>query len=99
VHPDVIDRRMLDRALSGVPPADVARFRDACARWRRMRVPVDGKNGRPAHRGPQVHCLKPKALAARAGERAAIPLQQRRGQDPDLLHDQHPHRWAALIAW
>src|SRR5215472_9394659 len=31
---DVIDRRMLDRALSGVPAADAARVRDACGRWR-----------------------------------------------------------------
>jgi len=38
---DVIDRRMLDRALSGVPAADTARVREACARWRRVRVAVD----------------------------------------------------------
>ena len=38
---DVIDRRLLDRALSGVPAADAARARDACARWRRVRVAVD----------------------------------------------------------
>ena len=38
---DVIDRRLLDRALSGVPAADAARVRDACARWRRVRVAVD----------------------------------------------------------
>ena len=38
---DVIDRRLLDRALAGVPAADAARVRDACARWRRVRVAVD----------------------------------------------------------
>jgi hypothetical protein len=38
---DNIDRRLLDRALSGVPAADAARVRDACARWRRVRVAVD----------------------------------------------------------
>lgn len=38
---DVTDRRLLDRALSGVPAADAARVRDACARWRRVRVAVD----------------------------------------------------------
>ena len=32
---------MLDGALSGVPAADAARVRDACARWRRVRVAVD----------------------------------------------------------
>src|SRR5947208_15164923 len=36
-----VDRRRLDRALSGVPAADAARVRDACARWRRVRVAVD----------------------------------------------------------
>jgi DDE superfamily endonuclease len=30
-----------------------------------------GKNGRPAHRGPEVHCLEPQALAAAAGERGS----------------------------
>jgi hypothetical protein len=35
---DVTGRRMLDRALSGVPAADAARVRDACARWRRVRA-------------------------------------------------------------
>ncbi|MGH3193444.1 MAG: transposase [Streptosporangiaceae bacterium] len=38
---DITDRRLLDRALSGVPAADAARVRDACARWRRVRVAVD----------------------------------------------------------
>jgi hypothetical protein len=38
---DNIDQRLLDRALSGVPAADAARVRDACARWRRVRVAVD----------------------------------------------------------
>ena len=38
---DVIDRRMLDGALSGVPAADAARVRGAYARWRRVRVAVD----------------------------------------------------------
>ena len=38
---DVTDRRMLDQALSGVPAADAARVRDACARWSRPRIAVD----------------------------------------------------------
>ena len=38
---DVTGRRLLDRALAGVPTADAARVRDACARWRRVRVAVD----------------------------------------------------------
>ena len=38
---DVIDHRLLGRALSGLPAADAARVRDACARWRRTRVAVD----------------------------------------------------------
>ena len=38
---DVIDRGLLDRALAGVPAADAARVRDACARWSRVRVAVD----------------------------------------------------------
>jgi len=38
---DFVDRVMLDRALSGVPAADAARVRDACARWSRPRVAVD----------------------------------------------------------
>jgi DDE superfamily endonuclease len=35
---DVIDRRLPDRALSGVPAEDTARVRDACARWSRLRI-------------------------------------------------------------
>lgn len=38
---DAIDHGLVDRALSGVPAADAARVRDACARWRRVRVAVD----------------------------------------------------------
>jgi DDE superfamily endonuclease len=38
---DVTGRRLLDRALAGVPAADATRVRDACARWRRVRVAVD----------------------------------------------------------
>jgi hypothetical protein len=38
---DVIDRGLLDRALAGVPAADAARVRDACAGGRRVRVAVD----------------------------------------------------------
>ena len=38
---DAVDRRALDRAMAGVPAADAARVRDACARWRRARVAVD----------------------------------------------------------
>src|SRR5262249_57459870 len=30
-----------------------------------------GKSGRPAHRGPEVHCLEPKALAAAARGRGS----------------------------
>jgi hypothetical protein len=38
---DVTDRGMLEQALSGVPAADAARVRDACARWSRPRIAVD----------------------------------------------------------
>jgi hypothetical protein len=38
---DVIDHGALDRALAGVPAAQVAQVRDACARWSRVRVAVD----------------------------------------------------------
>jgi hypothetical protein len=38
---DVIDRGMLDRALSGLPAAQAAQVRDACARWDRVRVAID----------------------------------------------------------
>jgi hypothetical protein len=38
---DVIDPGALDRALSGLPAADAARVRDACARWSRPRIAVD----------------------------------------------------------
>ncbi len=38
---DVIDRGLLDRALAGIPAADAARVRDACARWTRLRLAVD----------------------------------------------------------
>jgi hypothetical protein len=38
---DVIDRDLLDRALSGVPADQAARVRDACGRWSRVRVAVD----------------------------------------------------------
>jgi hypothetical protein len=38
---DVADRGLLDRALAGTPAADAAQVRDACARWRRVRVAVD----------------------------------------------------------
>jgi hypothetical protein len=38
---DVIDHGLLDRALSGLPEGQAAQVRDACARWRRVRVAVD----------------------------------------------------------
>jgi hypothetical protein len=38
---DVIDHGVLDRALAGVPAAQAAQVRDACARWSRVRVAVD----------------------------------------------------------
>jgi hypothetical protein len=38
---DVIGHGLLDRALSGLPEGQVAQVRDACARWRRVRVAVD----------------------------------------------------------
>jgi DDE superfamily endonuclease len=56
----------LTDGLAGCPahilvrlPAGSVFYRDA--------VTWDGKNGRPAHRGPEVHCLEPEALAAAAG--------------------------------
>jgi hypothetical protein len=49
---DVTGRRMLDRALSGVPAADAARVRDACARWDRVRVAVDAT----AYPRPRAEC-------------------------------------------
>ena len=38
---DVIGYGLLDRALSGLPEGQAAQVRDACARWRRVRVAVD----------------------------------------------------------
>ncbi len=38
---DVIDRGLLEKALAGLPAADAARVRDACARWTRLRFAVD----------------------------------------------------------
>ena len=38
---DVIDHRLLDRALAGLSPDDASRVRDACARWSRLRFAVD----------------------------------------------------------
>ena len=38
---DVIDHRLLDKALAGLPPDDARRVRDACARWSRLRFAVD----------------------------------------------------------
>jgi hypothetical protein len=55
----------LTDGLAGCPahvlvrlPAGSVFYQDAPA-W-------PGKNGRPAHRGPEVHCLEPEALAAAA---------------------------------
>jgi hypothetical protein len=60
----------LTDGLAGCPahilvrlPAGSVFYQDAIA-W-------DGKNGRPAHRGPEVHCLEPEALAAAAGGRGS----------------------------
>jgi len=49
---DVIDRRMLDRALSGLPAARAAQVRDACARWGRVRVAIDAT----AYPRPRAEC-------------------------------------------
>lgn len=38
---DVIDRGLLEKALSGLPAEDAAQVRDACARWSRLRFAVD----------------------------------------------------------
>jgi hypothetical protein len=38
---DVIDHRLLERALAGLPADDASRVRDACARWSRLRFAVD----------------------------------------------------------
>jgi hypothetical protein len=38
---DVIDRGLLDKALTGLPAGDAAQVRDACARWGRLRFAVD----------------------------------------------------------
>ena len=38
---DVIDHRLLERALAGLSPDDASRVRDACARWSRLRFAVD----------------------------------------------------------
>ena len=49
---DVIDHRLLDRALSGVPAGQAARVRDACARWDRVRVAIDAT----AYPRPRAEC-------------------------------------------
>jgi hypothetical protein len=38
---DVIDDRLLESALAGLPPGDAAAVRQACARWRRLRFAID----------------------------------------------------------
>ena len=38
---DTIDYRLLDRALAGLPAAQAAQVREACARWRRLRFAID----------------------------------------------------------
>jgi len=38
---DRIDHGLLDQALAGLPAADAAQVREACARWRRLRFAVD----------------------------------------------------------
>lgn len=54
---DAIDRKTVDRALSGVPAADAARVRDACARWSRVRVAVDAT----AYPRPDAECSAGRA--------------------------------------
>ena len=49
---DVIDRRLLGQALSGVPAGQAARVRDACARWDRVRVAIDAT----AYPRPRAEC-------------------------------------------
>jgi hypothetical protein len=49
---DVTDRRMLDRALSGLPAGQAAQVRDACARWGRVRVAIDAT----AYPRPRAEC-------------------------------------------
>src|SRR6266516_8101758 len=38
---DRIDYGMLEQALAGLPAADAAQVREACARWRRLRFAID----------------------------------------------------------
>jgi hypothetical protein len=38
---DVIDRGLLEKALTGLPADDAGQVRDACARWSRLRFAVD----------------------------------------------------------
>jgi hypothetical protein len=38
---DVIDHGLLESALAGLPDADAAAVREACARWRRLRFAID----------------------------------------------------------
>jgi hypothetical protein len=38
---DVIDHRILEKALAGLPPGDASQVRDSCARWSRLRFAVD----------------------------------------------------------
>jgi hypothetical protein len=77
----------LTGGLAGCPahvpvrlPAGSVSYQDATA-W-------PGRNGRPAHRGPEVHCPEPEALAAAAGGRGSRgrkkPLPPAPGPDEEL---------------
>src|SRR5256885_227412 len=63
------------------PPAGSVFYQDA--------VTWDGKAGRPARRGPEVHCLEPEALAAAAAGRGSrgrkTPLPPPPGPDETLV--------------
>ena len=104
---DVIGRRLLDRALSGVPAADAARVRDACARWRR----VAGRGRRdvlsPAGRVvlPRAGACPPRGLPLQGLQqdhaRLGVPARRRhrppahrlgRGRRRAADHPGHPHR-------
>jgi hypothetical protein len=82
---DVIDRRMLDRALSGVRAADAARVRDACARWRRVRVAADATSYPP----PDAWC-SPGREHAHQPDRPRSPQAQPRPPARSTRLHSHP---------
>src|SRR6266487_3479521 len=49
---DMIDRGLLEKALTGLPLAGAAAVRDACARWSRLRFAVDAT----AYPRPDARC-------------------------------------------